>query len=69
MKTGFTGKAGYCFVGATKVDDRTFISVVLGSGWPPNKNYKWADTGKLMSYGRDNYFTETYLKRRMITRK
>lgn len=56
MKTGFTGKAGYCFVGATKVDDRTFISVVLGCGWPPNKNYKWSDTGKLMSYGRDNYF-------------
>lgn len=51
VKTGFTGKAGYCFVGAVKRDDRLLISVVLACGWPPNKNYKWSDTGKLMEYG------------------
>ncbi len=44
VKTGFTGDAGYCFVGALKQDGRTFISVVLGSGWPPDKTYKWKDT-------------------------
>lgn len=55
IKTGFTGKAGYCFVGAIDLEGRTFISVVLGSGWPPNKSYKWADTQKLMKYGLDNY--------------
>lgn len=55
MKTGFTGKAGYCFVGALKRDGKTFISVVLASGWPPNKTYKWHDTKALMSYGIQNY--------------
>ena len=43
IKTGFTGKAGYCFVGALKRDDRTFISVVLACGWPPHKTWKWAE--------------------------
>lgn len=56
IKTGFTGKAGYCFVGAIKKSDgRKFVSVVLGSGWPPNKNYKWTDTRKLMELGLENY--------------
>ncbi|MCM1307643.1 MAG: D-alanyl-D-alanine carboxypeptidase [Butyrivibrio sp.] len=58
LKTGFTGSAGYCFVGAVKHEGRTFISVVLASGWPPNKNYKWSDTKKLMNYGIDNFFPE-----------
>ena len=58
MKTGFTGNAGYCFVGAVRQEGRTFVSVVLGSGWPPNKNYKWSDTKKLMNYGIANYFTQ-----------
>ncbi len=55
IKTGFTGNAGYCFVGALKRDNRTFISVVLASGWPPNKSFKWKDTVKLMNYGIDYY--------------
>lgn len=56
IKTGFTGNAGYCFVGALKSDGRTFISVVLGSGWPSNRTYKWKDTRKLMEYGINNFF-------------
>jgi len=55
VKTGFTGKAGYCFVGAVKSDGRYLISVVLGSGWPPHKTYKWDDTIALMKYGEANY--------------
>ncbi|MBE5921782.1 MAG: D-alanyl-D-alanine carboxypeptidase [Lachnospiraceae bacterium] len=55
IKTGFTSKAGYCFVGALKHDNKTFISVVLASGWPPNKSYKWADTRTLMQYGLNHY--------------
>lgn len=55
VKTGFTSQAGYCFVGAVKKGNKTFVSAVLGSGWPPNKNYKWSDTTKLMNYGMDNY--------------
>ncbi|BBF42152.1 D-alanyl-D-alanine carboxypeptidase [Lachnospiraceae bacterium KM106-2] len=55
VKTGFTNNAGYCFVGGIRRGDKTFISVVLGAGWPPHKTYKWADTKKLMDYGLDNY--------------
>ncbi len=55
VKTGFTNRAGYCFVGAASRNKKTFVAVVLGSGWPPNKNYKWRDTTALMNYGMDNY--------------
>ncbi|WP_198301320.1 D-alanyl-D-alanine carboxypeptidase family protein [Lachnoclostridium phytofermentans] len=55
IKTGFTGKAGYCFVGAVNIDGKTLVSTVLGSGWPPHKTYKWADTTKLMEYGLNNF--------------
>ena len=58
IKTGFTGNAGYCFVGALKSDGRIFISVVLGSGWPSNRTYKWKDTRKLMEYGINNFFEQ-----------
>lgn len=55
IKTGFTNNAGYCFVGAVRREDRTLISVVLASGWPPNKNYKWTDTRALMKMGVEDY--------------
>ncbi len=54
-KTGFTGEAGYCYVGAVKRDNRTFVVALLGCGWPGNKTYKWKDTAKLMQYGIDHY--------------
>ena len=54
-KTGFTGDAGYCYVGALRRDDRTFVVALLGCGWPNNKTYKWSDTKKLMQYGLDHY--------------
>lgn len=54
-KTGFTGEAGYCYVGALRRDDRTFIVSLLACGWPNNKGYKWADTKKLMIYGIDSF--------------
>lgn len=54
-KTGFTNNAGYCYVGALKRDDRTFIVALLACGWPNNRSYKWSDTRKLMSYGLENY--------------
>lgn len=67
VKTGFTGNAGYCFVGAIKRQDSYFISVVLGCGWPPKKSLKWTDTKALMDYGVSNYkqrqiFENTELK-------
>lgn len=54
-KTGFTGDAGYCYVGALKRDGRTFIVALLACGWPNNKGYKWTDTKKLMTYGIEHY--------------
>lgn len=54
-KTGFTNKAGYCYVGALRRDERTFIVALLGCGWPNNKSYKWSDTRELMEYGLEHY--------------
>ena len=54
-KTGFTGNAGYCYVGAISRDGRTYIVALLACGWPNNRTYKWADSKKLMQYGVDNY--------------
>ena len=54
-KTGFTSKAGYCYVGALKRDGKTFVVALLACGWPNNKTYKWSDTKKLMNYGLENY--------------
>ena len=54
IKTGFTGNAGYCFVGALKNENKKLISCVLACGWPPNKGYKFNDTLSLMKYG-ENY--------------
>ena len=58
-KTGYTSKAGYCFVGAIDKNNSNgkykLVSVVLGCGWPPHKSYKWQDTKKLMDYAVNNY--------------
>ncbi len=54
-KTGFTGNAGYCYVGALRQGDRTFVVALLACGWPNNKSYKWSDTRKLMEYGLEQY--------------
>lgn len=63
IKTGFTGNAGYCFVGAVERGKKRFVSVVLASGWPPNKTYKWKDTTRLMNYGMNNYEQKKILKK------
>lgn len=54
-KTGFTGTAGYCYVGALQKDGKTLVVALLACGWPNNKTYKWSDTKKLMQYGLDSY--------------
>lgn len=61
-KTGFTGEAGYCYVGAVRQDGRTFIVALLACGWPNNKNYKWSDMKKLVQYGIDHYQFYFYWK-------
>lgn len=54
-KTGYTSRAGYCYVGAAKRDDRTFVVVTLTAGYPPNKNFKWTDAKNMLNYGFENY--------------
>ena len=54
-KTGFTAKAGYCYVGALQRDGKTFVVALLACGWPNHKTYKWSDTRMLMEYGLSKY--------------
>ena len=54
-KTGFTGNAGYCYVGALRQEKRTLIVALLACGWPNNRSYKWGDTRKLMNYGLEHF--------------
>lgn len=54
-KTGFTNKAGYCYVGALRRDGRTFVVALLACGWPNHRTYKWSDTRVLMEYGLAHY--------------
>ncbi|MCL2285726.1 MAG: D-alanyl-D-alanine carboxypeptidase [Firmicutes bacterium] len=62
IKTGFTNKAGHCFVGAAKRDGMQLISVVLASGWgTQGRNQKWVDTKEILSYGFANYEFETII--------
>lgn len=58
-KTGFTGNAGYCYVGYVEKGEMKLVAVVLACGWPPHKTRKWSDVRKLMEYGIENY---TYKK-------
>jgi len=59
-KTGFTNKAGYCYVAALERDGRTFAVALLACGWPNNKTWKWSDTKELMQYGIENYFYRSF---------
>lgn len=54
-KTGFTGGAGYSYVGALERDGKSLIVALLGCGWLPHKTYKWSDTRELMEYGLEEY--------------
>ena len=68
-KTGFTNKAGYCYVGALENEGRVYTIALLGCGWPNNKTYKWADAKKLFSYGMEEFVfrtTEEIDERKMI---
>ena len=51
IKTGFTNRAQYCFVGAAERDGVELISVVMYAG----KDSRWGDTIKLLNYGFAQY--------------
>ncbi len=56
IKTGFTNKAGHCFVGGAKREDMQLIAAALGSGWGKNgKTQKYTDVINMMNYGFSHY--------------
>lgn len=69
-KTGFTNRAGYCYVGALQRDGKTFVVALLACGWPNHKTYKWSDTRTLMEYGIAHYnyrsFDEVELPKELL---
>ncbi|MBR5269895.1 MAG: D-alanyl-D-alanine carboxypeptidase [Anaerotignum sp.] len=63
VKTGYTNKAGHCFVGAAERDGVLLVSCVFGSGWgDAGKRKKWTDTRKLMDYGFETFHSCEVLK-------
>ena len=54
-KTGYTAKAGYCYVAAYEKDGERYCVALLACGWPNNKNWKWQDTHTLLNYAINNY--------------
>lgn len=64
VKTGYTGKAGHCFVGSAKRGDIQLISVVLASGWGnKGKNQKWVDSKSILNYGFNNFEYKTIVNK------
>lgn len=54
-KTGFTNKAGYCYVAAMEINGERYCIALLACGWPNNKDYKWKDARTLFQYGIKEY--------------
>ena len=54
-KTGFTAKAGYCYVGAYQNGEHTYTFALLACGWPSHREYKWSDSEQLIDYANDHY--------------
>lgn len=66
-KTGFTTKAGYCYVAAVEKDGRRMCLSLLGCGWPNNKNYKWADAKSLVEYAVSDAAEDSYCDAACVT--
>ena len=61
-KTGYTSKAGYCYVAALEEGGRHYAIALLACGWPNHKTYKWKDTAALLNYGEENYKYRSWWK-------
>lgn len=57
-KTGFTSKAGYCYVAAIESKGRKYCIALLACGWPNHKTYKWNDATLLFTYGMEHFSLE-----------
>lgn len=65
-KTGFTAKAGYCYVAALEQAGERYTIALLACGWPNNKTYKWHDARQLFSYGMENYEIKEVVLKDMV---
>lgn len=54
-KTGYTAKAGYCYVAAYENNGERYCISLLACGWPNHKTYKWSDSRTLFTYGSSHY--------------
>lgn len=54
-KTGYTSKAGYCYVAALEQDGEKYCIALLACGWPNNKTWKWSDARTLLEYGLSHF--------------
>lgn len=59
-KTGYTGKAGYCYVGAVESEGRNFVVSLLACGWPNQKTYKWQDMKEIIDYATEEFQLQEY---------
>ncbi len=68
-KTGYTGQAGYCYVGALEQDGRYFVAALLNTGayGSANKGNKWKDMRKLMEYALKHYTNQTIYEGNTVT--
>ncbi|WP_123040889.1 D-alanyl-D-alanine carboxypeptidase family protein [Cohnella candidum] len=48
LKTGYTGRAGYCFTGTTMREGKRLVTVVMGTSTP---EARFEETRKLLEYG------------------
>lgn len=63
LKTGFTGKAGYCLTATGKWKGMRLISVVMGE---PSQDERTKDTVALLNFGKSAYKINTVLEKGAI---
>lgn len=56
VKTGFTGRAGWCLVASARRGDRSLVAVVLGSS---SQDHSFFDAAALLNYGFLEFRSET----------
>lgn len=60
LKTGYTGKAGFCLTATGEWKNLRLISVVMGE---PNQDERAKDTTAILNYGKSTYKVETILEK------
>lgn len=60
LKTGYTRKAGYCYIGSSLRGDTRMIVTLLGE---PNSNQRFEDAKKLVNYGFRFYETHEIISK------